>query len=120
VWDALGGLDSVFAPAWWEDVDFCARLATSLRDGDLAVNAGFVVEPRARVEHDGGSSVASLGDAAFLAAYYRNLVRFTARHHPDRLPLIRAGLRGSLAARAILRPRRAKAYREALRAIGER
>ncbi|MCP4900848.1 MAG: glycosyltransferase family 2 protein, partial [bacterium] len=27
VWDALEGLHSGFAPAWWEDVDFCVRLA---------------------------------------------------------------------------------------------
>ena len=27
VWTALDGLDPAFAPAWWEDVDFCARLA---------------------------------------------------------------------------------------------
>ncbi len=26
VWQALGGFDEAFAPAWWEDVDFCARL----------------------------------------------------------------------------------------------
>jgi len=30
VWQTLGGFEETFAPAWWEDVDFCARLARRL------------------------------------------------------------------------------------------
>ncbi len=48
VWNELGGFDPVFAPAYYEDVDFCFR----------ARRSGYEVwfEPRARViHHEGGS-----------------------------------------------------------------
>ncbi len=111
VWAALGGLDPVFAPAWWEDVDFCARLAA-------ASHGGFWVEPAARVMHIGGSSVASLEPAAFLTAYAANLVRYARRHHPGAAPLIRLGVGSSFALRGFLRPCRRAAYREARRRLG--
>jgi GT2 family glycosyltransferase len=117
VWEALGGLDPTFAPAWWEDVDFCARLRAGLITADFPCDKGFVVQTAAHLRHAGGSSVAALGDAAFLTAYYRNLLRYTARHHPGHLGLVRRGLRISLAARALLRPSRRKAYKAALEAI---
>ncbi len=116
VWRALGGFDEAFAPAWWEDVDFCARLAARLDDPGLDIAEGFMVQPAARIGHRGGSSLAALGNAGFLAAYTRNLLRYAARHHAGRLGFIRAGLQISLMARAALRPARAAAYRAALRA----
>jgi N-acetylglucosaminyl-diphospho-decaprenol L-rhamnosyltransferase len=119
VWRVLGGLDEGFAPAWWEDVDFCARLARRLDDPDLGAWEGFVVQPAARIRHRGGSSVATLGDADFLSAYARNLLRYAARHHAERLAFIRTGLRLSLTARALLRPSRTAAYRTALQATRE-
>jgi GT2 family glycosyltransferase len=120
VWQALGGLEESFTPAWWEDVDFCARLAARLGDPGLDIGEGFVVQPAARIGHRGGSSLAALGDAGFLAAYTRNLLRYAARHHAGRLGFIRAGLRISLMARAALRPARTAAYRAALQATRER
>lgn len=120
VWQQLGGFDEAFAPAWWEDVDFCARLAGRLDDAALPADAGFVVAPSARVVHIGGSSVAELGDAAFLAAWSRNLVRFAARHHPHRTGAIAAGLRVSLMVRAVLRPARSAAYLAARRGLRRR
>lgn len=117
VWDALGGLDPAFAPAWWEDADFCARLADRLGEPGFPARQGFVVEPAARARHLGGSSVASLSDAAFLGAFHRNLLRYAARHHPERLAVIRRSLRLSLAVRALLRPARRAAYRAAAEAL---
>ena len=117
IWEALGGLDPTFAPAWWEDVDFCARLRAHLGSTEFPCDEGFMVQPAARLRHAGGSSVAALGDAAFLAAYHRNLLHYTARHHPGRLHLVRRGLRISLTTRALLRPSRRQAYRAALGAI---
>jgi GT2 family glycosyltransferase len=116
VWEALGGLDPTFEPAWWEDVDFCARLRDHLGKGDFLADEGFVVEPSARLRHGGGSSVAVLGREAFFTAYYSNLLRYAARHHPGRLGLIRKGLQISLSMRAILRPDQRQALRAALKA----
>jgi GT2 family glycosyltransferase len=117
VWQALGGLDADFAPAWWEDVDLCARLALSLADESFPAREGFFVVPAARVVHAGGSSLASLSDAEFLTIFYRNLLRYAGRHHAGRLTLIRAGLGLTLRIRALARPSRRLAYLTALRAL---
>jgi hypothetical protein len=117
VWDALGGLDESFAPAWWEDVDFCARLRRLVRDTGSPAT-GFWVVPQARVVHGGGSSLSSLTDSEFLLAFYRNLLRYAARHHPDHLASIRVGVTLSLQARAVLRPARRAAYLVAARSLG--
>jgi len=107
VWETLGGLDPTFAPAWWEDVDFCARLREGLGTAEFPCEGGFVVQPAAHLRHVGGSSVSALGDAAFLTAYYRNLLHYTR---------IRRTLRLSLAGRALLRPARRQAYKAAMAA----
>jgi GT2 family glycosyltransferase len=120
VWESLGGLDPTFEPAWWEDVDLCARLRDRLGDPSFPADEGFVVEPAARLRHGGGSSIAALGPEAFFTAYYTNLLRYTARHHPGRLGLIRKCLHVSLAARMLLRPAQREAYRAATRAIAIR
>lgn len=114
VWAALDGLDPTFAPAWWEDVDFSERL---LRRNRGVAEAGFWAVPEARVVHAGGASLANLTDAAFLTAYYRNLLRFARRHHGPSYAAIRASVRIAVAARALARPSRRAAYRAALRAM---
>ena len=114
VWIALDGLDPAFAPAWWEDVDFCARLRRRNR-GEAA--EGFWVVPDAHIVHGGGSSLANLTDEAFLTAYHRNLVRYAARHHAASSAVIRTGIRLALGARALARPSRRAAYLAALRAV---
>jgi GT2 family glycosyltransferase len=116
VWDALDGLDPAFAPAWWEDVDFCARLKRHLARGGSA-REGFWVVPDARVVHLGGSSVAHLSDAAFLSAFHRNLLRYAGRHHAGAIAFVRNGLLLSLLARALARPARRVAYLEAVKAL---
>lgn len=116
VWNALDGLDPQFAPAWWEDVDFCARLNRYLaRSG--GVREGFWIVPSAHVIHLGGSSVAHLSDTAFLSAFYANLLRYAGQHHTETMALVRSGLRMSLFMRALLRPSRRLAYLETLRAV---
>ena len=74
VWQALDGLDEAFSPAWWEDVDFCARLADRLDDPGFPAAKGFLVVPSARVVHQGGSSLKHLDEAAFLATWASNLL----------------------------------------------
>jgi len=117
VWDALGGLDPIFAPAWWEDVDFCARLANSVGVDGFPVTSGFQVVPDARVVHIGASSLANLSAGRFLTIYYRNLLQYAERHHRPQLGAIRVGLTLSLRGRALLRPVNRSAYLEALRKL---
>lgn len=112
-WQALGGFDERFAPAWWEDVDLCARLAALVERGGVVWRSGFVVAPRARFFHIGGSSVAALTAHAFLTAYSQNLLRFARVHHPEHLAVIRHGLTWTLRLRAVIHPGRARAYLEA-------
>jgi GT2 family glycosyltransferase len=110
VWQALGGLDESFAPAWWEDVDFCARLRRMVGTAGGAADAGFEVVPRAAARHAGGLSARRLETGRFTTIYFSNLLRYAARHEPHRLALVRLSLRASLLVRAALRPRRAAAY----------
>ena len=117
VWDALGGLDERFAPAWWEDVDLCARLNQGLLRPGFPARRGFLLQPRATVLHSGGGSAARLGDAAFLGAYHHNLLRYAARHHPTELDTIRRRLSATLAVRGLLRPARRHAYAAARRVV---
>jgi len=63
----VGGFDSRFVPAWWEDVDLCRRLS--------AVGKIFYV-PEARFEHAGGRALGLLGYDRFLPVYYRNAISY--------------------------------------------
>ena len=57
-------------PAWYEDVDLCARLG---REGTI------LYLPDARFRHRGGESASRLGYARFLPIFYRNALRYRAR-----------------------------------------
>lgn len=116
VWDLLGGLDPGFAPAWWEDVDFCARLNRHLTRSD-SVRDGFWIVPDARMVHLGGSSLRHLSEAEFLGAFYGNLLRYAGRHHPEALAFVRAGLRMSLLSRALIQPARRSAYLQMVKRV---
>jgi GT2 family glycosyltransferase len=119
IWQALHGFDESFAPAWWEDVDFCARLAAGLDDPSFPADEGFVAVPDARVFHAGGSSVGELTDADFLKRFHTNLIQYASRHHPTRWTSIRFRLRCSLLGKAVLRPSRSRAFLEAWRELGQ-
>jgi GT2 family glycosyltransferase len=82
--EATGGFAPVFAPAWFEDVDLCARLG---RLGTL------LYWPASRFVHLGGTAARRLGYSAFLPIYYRNAYRFWRKHH---------GALGALAYRALM------------------
>ena len=116
----IGGFDESFVPAWFEDVDLCARLL-----GEGAI----LYWPESRFRHAGGISSARLGYDRFLPILYANALRYRAKHYP---PAARAVYRGLLAAGMILRlaalplrremPRRraeaARAYAGVLRLLG--
>ena len=73
VFERLGGMDETFHPLWFEDVDFCRRLR------DAGLEAHFEPEPAAR--HAGAHSLRSLSARARHKAWYRNLLRYSEKHH---------------------------------------
>jgi GT2 family glycosyltransferase len=110
----LGGLDASFFPAWFEDVDLCARLA----------RRGLTLHywPGAVFVHGLGGSLEALGYGAFLWIYYRNLVRYLRKHHGGAWAAAAlVCLPAAALARALLlplrRPRRAQSRRDALRGL---
>jgi GT2 family glycosyltransferase len=62
-----GGFDERYVPAWYEDVDLCARLAS---EGTI------LYLPEARFRHRGGESASRLGYARFLPVFYGNALRY--------------------------------------------
>lgn len=68
VFDEVGPLDEQFSPAWFEDVDYCQRLARAGKEV-------FVV-PAARARHFGGASLEHMPFAEFVDVWYRNMVRY--------------------------------------------
>lgn len=90
--EALGGFDPAFLPAWFEDVDFCARLLESGR------RIRYV--PEGRATHVGGVTMNALSYRDFRPAYVRNLFLYLARHAS---PGVRAAARLSTLLGALLR-----------------
>ncbi len=72
VWRSLGGFDERFEPLWFDDVDFCKRVAA----------AGFQSRyvPAAAARHGGGHSANQLEIQAKEAFWYGNLLRYAAKH----------------------------------------
>lgn len=71
-WEAVGGLDEGFWPAWFEDVDFCLRLRL----------AGYRIlyEPGSVARHAGGHSAQRLSWPDRQLFWYRSLLRFASLH----------------------------------------
>lgn len=65
---SVGLLDERFAPAWFEDVDYCKRIA--------ATGAEILFVPSARTVHHGGSSLDAMAPGEFIGVWYRNLWRY--------------------------------------------
>ena len=70
IWEALGGFDEGFFPAYWEESDFCER----------ARRAGWrvVVAPRATVQHHEASATGKYSPE-FYFYYHRNRLRYAAK-----------------------------------------
>jgi GT2 family glycosyltransferase len=66
--DEIGPLDEQFAPAWFEDVDYCRRLAERKKE--------IWVVPSAKVRHFGGASLEHIDFTAFVDIWYRNMWRY--------------------------------------------
>jgi GT2 family glycosyltransferase len=88
--EALQGFDEQFRPAWYEDVDLCARIRSS--------GGRILLQPAARFLHYGGYSLSHLPYGSFLEYYHTNQIRYFAKHHGDRTAervrgLVVAGMR---------------------------
>lgn len=79
----VGGFDERFFPAWFEDVDLCARL---LQQGEI------LFCPESRFIHRGGVAKEKLGYDQFLPVYYRNAIRFWQKHRGSLSSLCYRGL----------------------------
>jgi len=66
--DEIGPLDEQFAPAWFEDVDYCRRLAERKKE--------VWVVPAAQVRHFGGASLEHMDFERFVDIWYRNMWRY--------------------------------------------
>ena len=114
VFEAMGGFDEDFYPAWFEDVDLARRLADR--------GQRLVYWPEAQASHELGASVPALGYGRFLWAYHRNLLRYLGKHHGGawgalaRMSLL-AGLILRLGLLPLRRPRRARSRGEAARGL---
>jgi N-acetylglucosaminyl-diphospho-decaprenol L-rhamnosyltransferase len=66
--DEIGPLDEQFSPAWFEDVDYCRRLAEQQKE--------IWVVPAAQARHYGGASLEHIRFAGFVDVWYRNMWRY--------------------------------------------
>jgi len=94
-WDEVGGFDEGFFPVWFEDVDFCRRL----RDRGWKI----VYCPDAIFSHAGAHSVSGLAFRDRQSYWYKNLVRYFAKHHTrTQLAILRVGITMGLLLRGLL------------------
>jgi len=68
VFDDVGPLDEQFSPAWFEDVDYCKRLAKSGKE--------IWIVPAAHAQHFGGASLEHVPFGRFIEVWYRNMWRY--------------------------------------------
>lgn len=93
-WESIGGFDENFYPVWFEDVDFCRRLA------DRGWKIAYC--PDARFTHTGGHSVSKLPFREKQAFWYANMLRYFSKHHGRwRTNILRAGILAGLAIRSV-------------------
>ncbi len=71
-WEELRGFDEGFFPLWFEDVDFCRRLA------DRAYTLYYT--PEAVVKHTGAHSIVGLPVELGVVYWYGSLLRYSAKH----------------------------------------
>ena len=95
IWESMGGFDEAFYPVWFEDVDFCRRLAS---------HGGKILYcPEAVFIHRGGHSVNQLPFYDRQVFWYRNLLLYFAKHHSSReTTLLRFGIAVGLMLRILL------------------
>ncbi len=68
VFDEVGRFDEQFTPAWFEDVDYCRRLAEAKKE--------IFTVPSAVARHFGGASLETMAYSEFIDLWYRNMWRY--------------------------------------------
>ncbi len=68
VFEEVGPFDEQFAPAWFEDVDYCRRLKVARKE--------IFVVPDAVARHVGGASLEHMSYGRFIDLWYRNMWRY--------------------------------------------
>ena len=71
VFEEVGPLDEQFSPSWFEDVDYCMRLAKAGKQ--------IYVVPSAWARHFGGASLEHVPFANFIDVWYRNMFRYASK-----------------------------------------
>lgn len=74
VFDEIGPLDERFWPAWFEDVDYCRRMAEAGKE--------IWVVPAAQARHVGGASLEHVAFARFVDLWYANMWRYARKWFP--------------------------------------
>jgi len=92
VFDEIGPLDEQFFPAWFEDVDYCRRLAAAGKE--------IWVVPQAQARHFGGASLEHITFARFIDLWYANMWRYARKWFS---PAQREALRWTIIAGILLR-----------------
>jgi GT2 family glycosyltransferase len=122
--DSVGVFDERFAPAWFEDVDYCQRLHDA--------GAEIWLVPKARATHRGGASLEHISFNQFTEIWYRNLYRYAKKWFKPRQVetlrwLIIAGMCMRIAALSVGLQRKPvgrrvafRAYRQVIRQAFER
>jgi N-acetylglucosaminyl-diphospho-decaprenol L-rhamnosyltransferase len=122
--EEIGPLDETFAPAWFEDVDYCRRLAGKQKE--------VWVVPTAQARHFGGASLEHIPFATFVDVWYRNMWRYARKWmSPGQAEALRWGIMVGMLLRCMvgmvgLRPRGVarsdafRGYRNVLRKAFER
>jgi N-acetylglucosaminyl-diphospho-decaprenol L-rhamnosyltransferase len=94
-WEMVDGFDESFFPVWFEDVDFCRRL----RDRGWRI----VYCPDAIFLHAGAHSVNRLAFRDRQSYWYRNVLRYFAKHHSrSELAFLRVGITVGMLLRTLL------------------
>ncbi len=94
-WKTVGGFDELFYPLWFEDVDFCRRLAAQ----------GYQLQyvPAAVANHTGGHSIPQLPVEMRRLYWYRSLLRYSAKHfHPLQFRMVSLSVAAGAVVRALI------------------
>lgn len=83
--EEIGPMDESFAPAWFEDVDYCRRLAEKEKE--------VWVVPAAQARHFGGASLEHISFGTFVDVWYRNMWLYSRKWmRPSQVEALRWGI----------------------------